>query len=623
MVNRKKAQPPETDHIRIGGNSRPRPKFWTSNGAPIVRRSTFLAGRMKTFWLVALFVLLQSALFDANAVERIALIIGNANYSQLGTLANPSRDATQVEHELAALGFSTKLIIDANEQSLRREIRAFSGRSEGASVALVYYAGHGAQINGDNYLLPVDLDAPNRESDIQLSAIKVDDLLVSLKSQVKIIFLDACRDNPVLFRNLSKGRGASFSRGLAAPKDSSPNTDASRGGIFIGYATDAGSIAADGNGQNSPFTEAFLRHIRKPVSIDDMFSMVTRDVRRATGNKQRPYKYASMEQVICLTQSCGILISDKEKNATSPAPESPLQTVLPTPIDTEIQLAFSENNFERIAEIAVTLANTKAGISLRTSIEAHRRLYTDEWVAIDATPDKQKYYYYQPSGNGRTWVNMRIAIKGPISTANKLLPKFGDDSEQGPNLIQTFLQVFDCKARKTGFSYTQEHDVNGKILNPFTAGDPRIVDLPIEIKDLSIFNEFRGLVCPPKNAGRIVSAEDILQDEIWKTLVSIEGTVGVIALLKDSVRRAGDEVTAVTIFKGISTVALEMYRYNSIVYKTVHRCNTGEMGEVDADFLDPSGRLVGKLYEKNVLNWVVPVKSSPLDIVHKTLCISS
>ncbi len=169
---------------------------------------------MKTFWQVALFVLLQSALFDANAVERIALIIGNATYSQLGALANPSRDATQVEHELAALGFSTKLIIDANEQSLRREIRAFSARSEGASVALVYYAGHGAQINGDNYLLPVDLDAPNRESDIQLSAIKVDDLLVSLKTKVKIIFLDACRDNPVLFRNLSKGRGASFSRGI-------------------------------------------------------------------------------------------------------------------------------------------------------------------------------------------------------------------------------------------------------------------------------------------------------------------------------------------------------------------------------------------------------------------------
>ena len=139
---------------------------------------------MKTFWRVALLVLLQTALFNANAGERIALIIGNATYSQLGTLANPVKDATQVEHELAALGFSTKLIIDANEQSLRREIRAFSARSERASVALVYYAGHGAQINGENYLLPVDLDAPNRESDIQLSALKVDDLLVSLKSQV-------------------------------------------------------------------------------------------------------------------------------------------------------------------------------------------------------------------------------------------------------------------------------------------------------------------------------------------------------------------------------------------------------------------------------------------------------
>ena len=243
---------------------------------------------MKNICKLFLFMFLQSMFADARSLERIALVIGNASYAQLGTLANPQKDATLIERELSGMGFSTKLLVDANEQTLRKEIRAFSARSEAAAVALVFYAGHGAQINGDNYLLPVDLDAPNRESDIQLSAIKVDDILTSLKAPVKIVFLDACRDNPILFKNLSKGRGSSFSRGLAAPRDASASGEASGGGVFIGYATDAGSIAADGTGPNSPFTEALLRHIRKPVSIDDMFSMVTRDVRQVTGNKQRP-----------------------------------------------------------------------------------------------------------------------------------------------------------------------------------------------------------------------------------------------------------------------------------------------------------------------------------------------
>ena len=562
---------------------------------------------------------LSTYLYAQQNIQRVALVIGNASYNQLGTLNNPQKDATQINSELTALGFSTKLIIDANEQVLRREIRAFSARSEGASVALVYYAGHGAQINGDNYLLPIDLDSPNRESDIQLSAIKVDDLLTSLKSPVKIVFLDACRDNPVLFKNLSKGRGSSFSRGLAEPKGSNSGMDISGGGIFIGYATDAGSVAADGSGQNSPFTEALLRHIRQPVSIDDMFSMVTRDVRQSTGNKQRPYKYASMEQVFCLTQLCGVLTAPREQrsNLTESFSES---------TNAEIQLALSENNIEKLEELAKKISGINEAFILKEKIEKNRQLFTNDWVVIDGTVDESNFFYYQPSslrhGNGRTWVNVRIAAKGPISSANSTLPAFGKEPTQGPKLISMSVQVLDCISRKIGFSYREEYDNDGVPSKQFMAGNPRVVDLPLEIKGDTIFDELRGLVCLPKNAGRIVTSEVVKKDENWETLVSFGYDPGKFAVLKESVRRVGNEVTAIITLKGAETVKLPMYQYGDIVYKIVFRCDRGDFANLDADFLDVSGKLVGKLYEKNIMQWAFPADKSPFQIVHKTMCLS-
>src|SRR5262249_34316091 len=134
------------------------------------------------------------------------------------------------------------------------------------------------------------------------TGLKVDDLVNSIRSNVKIVFLDACRDNPALFKNIVKGRGAS-PIGLA-PASTSNFNQKPGGGVFIAYATDAGGIADDGQGKHSPFTEALLRNLQKPISIDDMFSLVTREVRLVTKNAQRPYKYASLENIICVTPAC-------------------------------------------------------------------------------------------------------------------------------------------------------------------------------------------------------------------------------------------------------------------------------------------------------------------------------
>jgi len=144
---------------------------------------------------------------------RLALVIGNSNYSNLSRLTNPANDARALSNVLSNMGFTTRLVLDASEQTLRKEVRNFASQSNKVDIALAFYAGHGAQVNGENYLLPTDIDIPKTESDIQLTGLKVDDLVNSMQSNTKVVFLDACRDNPALFKNLVKGRG-SYATGL-------------------------------------------------------------------------------------------------------------------------------------------------------------------------------------------------------------------------------------------------------------------------------------------------------------------------------------------------------------------------------------------------------------------------
>ena len=140
---------------------------------------------MKIFTLVLLcllgvggYLLSMSLVLAANTQDskRIALVIGNSHYQQLGSLSNTMNDAKSINKALIEIGYKTRLVSDANEATLRKEIKTFSSESENASIALVFYAGHGAQVNGENFLLPVDMDIPKNDSDVQFSSIKVDDV---------------------------------------------------------------------------------------------------------------------------------------------------------------------------------------------------------------------------------------------------------------------------------------------------------------------------------------------------------------------------------------------------------------------------------------------------------------
>lgn len=267
------------------------------------------------------------------------------------------------------MGYQTQLLLDASDQNIRSVVRKFAGELGKADVVFVYYAGHGAQLNGANYLLPIDIEVPRSEADIQFTGLKVDDLVNSIHSNTKIVFLDACRDNPALFKNIVKGRGGS-PLGLAPASASNFAPTRPGGGVFIAYATDAGAVADDGHGQHSPFTQALLRYMQKPISIDDMFSLVTREVRLVTKDAQRPYKYASLENIVCLTPACSTEPIPVTQDIVQQASHSE---------DEEFQIALQTKNFDALETFLRKYPETNRASELRSKIAALKRSEMTEW----------------------------------------------------------------------------------------------------------------------------------------------------------------------------------------------------------------------------------------------------
>jgi uncharacterized caspase-like protein len=211
-----------------------------------------------------------------------ALVIGNAAYPGSGRLDNPLNDAAAVAQKLRTMGFSVTVVTDANRQRLVQALSSFRKSASASDLSLLFYSGHGAQIFGTNYILPIDAD----QSDVAQATIHG----VSLNSVVenflpgktKIVFLDACRDNP-----LQRSGERSVTKGLA------PISVAQ--GTLIAYATKDGQTASDGVGQkNSPFTTALLQHLADPEDIGIILRKVREKVMAATAGTQQPWEYGSL-----------------------------------------------------------------------------------------------------------------------------------------------------------------------------------------------------------------------------------------------------------------------------------------------------------------------------------------
>jgi hypothetical protein len=237
----------------------------------------------------------------AAAGDRVALVIGNGAYQNVLSLPNPPRDAADMAASLGRLGFAVTTVTNAGGAEMRRALIAFGRRAIGADMAVVYYAGHGIEVGGENWLIPVDAelqrDADTESETVSLRAVTAQ---VSQARELGLIILDACRKNPFDAKMQRAERSRAVERGLARiePSDN----------VLIAYSAKDGTTASDGDGRNSPFTAALLRNIETPgLEVSFLFRKVRDDVMAATGREQQPFVYGSLSgQSIYLKNGNGL-----------------------------------------------------------------------------------------------------------------------------------------------------------------------------------------------------------------------------------------------------------------------------------------------------------------------------
>jgi hypothetical protein len=243
--------------------------------------------KLRGFFLAAALLL---ACQPASAAKRVALVLGNSAYQNVAKLPNPVNDGAAIAATLTSAGFD---VVDSRHDlpaaETRRALRDFADRARDADIALVYYAGHGIEVDGTNYLIPVDAKL-ERDTDVYDEAFSLERVLLAIEpaKQLRLVILDACRDNP--FAKIMKRTVASraIGQGLAKVEPASPNT-------LIAYAAKAGSTASDGDSKNSPFTSALVKHITTPgLDVRRAFGFVRDDVLKNTSNRQEPYVYGSL-----------------------------------------------------------------------------------------------------------------------------------------------------------------------------------------------------------------------------------------------------------------------------------------------------------------------------------------
>ena len=240
-------------------------------------------------WFVSLsgiLCVLVGSHIPAAAEKRVALVIGNSSYVHVGRLSNPANDAKLMADTLKSVGFTLvggTAQLDLDKAGLDRVVQDFGARLQGADVALFFYAGHGVQVRGANYLVPIGAN-PTKESDVDFQMLDTNLVLRQMEgagTRLNIVVLDACRNNPFAGRGLRSG--ASGLATIQAPE-----------GTLISFATQPGSVAKDGEDGNSPYTKALAKTIRRPgLDIFRTFNEVGLEVKRSTGGTQQPWVSSS------------------------------------------------------------------------------------------------------------------------------------------------------------------------------------------------------------------------------------------------------------------------------------------------------------------------------------------
>ena len=254
-----------------------------ANRGPFVRQ-------VSVAFLVASLFLAAHSVALAQGSRRVALVVGNSAYQHTTPLKNPRHDATDIAATFTKLGFEVVSGTDLDKPAMDRTIRAFADKLVGASLGVFFYAGHGLQVDGFNYLVPIDAKLGSVNAlDFEMVRLDFVQRIMERATNANVLFLDACRDNP-LARNLARAlgtRSAGVGRGLA-PVESGEGT-------LISFSTQPGNVALDGEGRNSPFATAIVRHIGRPgEDLSSALIAVRNDVMLATKRRQVPWDHSAL-----------------------------------------------------------------------------------------------------------------------------------------------------------------------------------------------------------------------------------------------------------------------------------------------------------------------------------------
>jgi hypothetical protein len=243
------------------------------------------------FWYLTVFLVgFIATPCSGNAEQRVALVIGNSTYQNVSALPNPVNDASDISDSLKRLGFGVTTLTNAKFDDMRRALIGFGQQARGAEFAVVFFAGHGMEIGGENWLIPIDAQLAT-DLDVANETIGLQSLTraVSNTTKLGLVILDACRSNPFLPKmqrtNLTRAVDRGFTR--VEPNDN----------VLVAYSARDGTTANDGSGRNSPFTGSLLKNIETPgLEVTFLFRIVRDDVMAATKRAQQPFIYGSLSK---------------------------------------------------------------------------------------------------------------------------------------------------------------------------------------------------------------------------------------------------------------------------------------------------------------------------------------
>jgi len=360
---------------------------------------------------------------SASAESRLALVIGQSAYRSVPALPNPANDARAVTQLLTDSGFEVSTAADLSQGQMREAVSDFAGKvaAKGAdTVALVFYAGHGLQIDGENFLVPVDID-PKREADIPIQAVRLNDILntlTSVPSKMRILMLDACRNNPFPDLKTAGGGLAIVDAKIGAP------------GTFLSFSTSPGAVAEDGSGSNSPYTNALLAAGKEQnIPIEETFKRVRLAVNKVTEGRQTPWDSSSLTEDFRFSGAS--VAGPKPAAAPKKSVAEWTRDLKGKPVEAANELIVADGTDESYEAFAGLFPQTALGRLARDWLVRHRRMVAwNEAVVINTASGYRSFLVKFPDSDlSATARKLELRLRNrpeftpAVAAANAALPQ--------------------------------------------------------------------------------------------------------------------------------------------------------------------------------------------------------